>query len=238
MNLNPGIWEAINSHGLHKLYFVENNNIGLVKNEGKTSDLIWYKYIGQRTDKNGIMEGMFMMMITNKVQDESQELWNFSIENISQFEELEIKDNLIFQKKVKIEQYLIVSNFINGRAKGDGAIYFSNGDYFIGTVDDETMNRGILTMKNGNTYEGSFSNNKYEGKGTLKSKAGAMYTGDLINGKAHGKGIMIYVDGSTYFGEWHESKPHGKGIYKNKKGTEFEVCYYHGLKLELPSKKV
>ena len=133
----------------------------------------------------------------------------------------------------KSEDCLIISNFKEGRASGDGSMYFSNGNYFNGTVEKEAMIQGKMILNNGNTYAGRFSNNEYEGQGTLTFKDGRVYTGCFVKGMKQGYGVMNKPDGSKYSGQWFEDKKHGKGIIKKMHGSAIKVTYSHGLKTEL-----
>ena len=131
------------------------------------------------------------------------------------------------------EGYLIVSEFVNRRAQGEGAIYFSNGDYFKGQVDNETMNNGILSLANGSVYEGSFYQNQFNWKGTMRFQDGRVYQGDFVAGKKQGRGVFTWPDGHKYDGEWFDGKQHGKGTFTSKAGKSVEGEFYEGKKLKL-----
>ena len=79
------------------------------------------------------------------------------------------------------------------------------------------------------TYEGSFSQNKFEGKGRLTFKDGRMYDGDFVEGKKHGNGTMVFPNGNKYIGQWENDVQHGIGIfYSAKEGTKKQGQYSKG----------
>ena len=67
------------------------------------------------------------------------------------------------------------------------------------------------------TYEGSFSQNLFEGKGRLTYKDGRQYEGDFRAGKKDGNGTMILPSGDKYIGQWQNDMKHGIGIWYSAK---------------------
>ena len=67
------------------------------------------------------------------------------------------------------------------------------------------------------TYEGSFSQNLFEGKGKLTYKDGRMYEGDFKAGKKDGNGTMILPNGNKYIGQWENDCKHGIGVWYTAK---------------------
>ena len=70
------------------------------------------------------------------------------------------------------------------------------------------------------TYEGTFSQNLFEGKGKLTYKDGKCYEGDFVQGKKHGNGTMVFSNGNKYIGQWANDWQHGVGIYFTAKTGE------------------
>jgi hypothetical protein len=66
-------------------------------------------------------------------------------------------------------------------------------------------------------YQGSFSQNLFEGKGKLTFNDGRVYAGDFSMGKRHGQGTMTFANGSKYIGAWRDDMQHGVGIFVNEK---------------------
>ena len=63
------------------------------------------------------------------------------------------------QLYVEPENDLWVCDFVNDKATGPGQIYFGNGDYFEGIIQNGEMRSGKLFKKNGDVVEGQFENN-------------------------------------------------------------------------------
>ena len=125
----------------------------------------------------------------------------------------------------------IIGTFVNGKAEGEGAVYFSNGDYFKGKLSNNQMSSGVILLQNGTKYEGPFVNNLYNGHGILNFNDGRKYKGDFKNGKREGKGFYTWLDGSTYDGDWLNGMQHGRGVYVSKSGAKVEADFYEGKKL-------
>ena len=83
---------------------------------------------------------------------------------------------------------LYVCTFSMNRPEGKGAVYFANGDYFIGRLSLGGVRHGTMHYENG-----------------------TVYSGDFKNGLKHGYGEFVYKNGSKYSGCWIEDKEHGDG---------------------------
>lgn len=130
----------------------------------------------------------------------------------------------------------VVCNFKDGRADGEGAIYFANGDYFKGTIIDNSMREGTLYLENGNKYEGTFIDNMYDGQGTFTFKDGRKYKGQFKQGRKSGKGTINWVNGSSYTGDWLNGHQEGHGVFTDAKGVKHEGEFKDGKMLK-PIKK-
>lgn len=64
---------------------------------------------------------------------------------------------------------------------------------------------GLLKSANGDTYEGSFKNNKYHGIGMFTKKNGDRYLGNLVDGDACGLGILALSTGEKYKGHFDKN---------------------------------
>lgn len=78
-----------------------------------------------------------------------------------------------------------------------------------------------VTYTDGDKYEGSFVNDKYEGKGKYTFANGNVYDGDWKDGKRTGKGTMTYSDGK-YEGNWKSDIRTGKGKYTWNEGAIYD----------------
>lgn len=79
-----------------------------------------------------------------------------------------------------------VGNFVDGFLRGDGTMFFANGDKYVG--------------------EWSYDGEK-RGHGTLFYADGTKYIGEFDSDKKHGKGRMEYPDGHVESASWYEGEP-------------------------------
>ncbi len=79
-----------------------------------------------------------------------------------------------------------VGNYVNGLLRGDGTMFFANGDKYVGEL----------------SYDG-----KKKGQGTLFYANGTKYIGEFDYDKKHGKGRMEYPDGHVETASWYEDEP-------------------------------
>lgn len=86
---------------------------------------------------------------------------------------------------------LYVSPFIEGYSKGTGTVYFANGDYFFGKLEQGDLESGKMVYADGTVYVGDFRNKKRNGKGSSAYKDGSKYEGNWVNDKEHGEGRLI-----------------------------------------------
>ena len=91
-------------------------------------------------------------------------------------------------------------HWLNGKLNGEGAQTFGTTSEFAG-----------------DTYSGSFKDNKYEGLGTYYDKSeDSKYVGEFKDGKPNGKGKATWGDKSKfpnryYDGDWKDGLMHGHG---------------------------
>jgi len=97
---------------------------------------------------------------------------------------------------------------------------------FQGTLEKGKLEgKGTMTFgKDGDRYEGDFSNNLPEGEGHFFNDDGDHYQGQFKEGLWHGKGTYWYAPESPFFkyvGQWKEGKKNGRGIlyYRNGKAV-------------------
>ena len=96
------------------------------------------------------------------------------------------------------------------RIGADGKPMFKDhGDWgsYNGTYDGSKRHgQGKMTYESGNTYEGSFVSDKFEGD----------------------KGIYHWADGDEYEGSWKDGERHGVGIFRSADGTVEYSSYENG----------
>jgi hypothetical protein len=88
----------------------------------------------------------------------------------------------------------------NGKPHGFGVIKWKNGEIYAGNIREGERKAGMLESDEF-TYEGQFSDNKFQGWGQITSKAnGEKMVGEFADGQYHGKGVYTWPDGRRYEG--------------------------------------
>ena len=100
---------------------------------------------------------------------------------------------------------------------------WKNGEVYEGEWSNNLKEgKGIETHLDGSKYEGNFKNSKFEGKGVLYYTNGDRYEGDFKNNNRHGSGIMYYKsDGKIgkSMGDFLDDKPSGKHVFLQPDGS-------------------
>lgn len=81
---------------------------------------------------------------------------------------------------------------------------------------------GKMIYPNGNSYEGDWIEDKYEGFGEYRWENGSQYKGYFKNNKREGKGKMVYSNKNCYDGQWADDQYEGEGIFYCNDGTEYK----------------
>jgi hypothetical protein len=90
--------------------------------------------------------------------------------------------------------------------------------------------QGVLTKKNGDVFEGTFSGNHPNGNTKVYFAQGDNYEGDVIKGVMTGKGFLQCTNGNCYSGDFKDGKLHGEGRFFVKDGTySTEGQYTEGM---------
>lgn len=85
-----------------------------------------------------------------------------------------------------------VCTFFDGLAKGMGAVYFANGNYFFGRLNRGDLDEGKMIYADGTIYVGGFRAGKRHGRGSYEYKDKSKYEGAWQNDVEHGIGRLIY----------------------------------------------
>ena len=88
----------------------------------------------------------------------------------------------------------------------------------------------IVKFKNGDIYDGEWSNRAPNGHGTMTYVNGDKYEGNWVNGKKSGKGLFEYSDGSRYDGNWEENLQSGEGVFTSSTGDNYQGSWKNGMK--------
>lgn len=118
------------------------------------------------------------------------------------------------------------ARYVNGDAQGKGYMYNSNGDVyrgdFVNSIKDGYGELNAKTFK----YEGSFRNNKLDGKGKILFKeTNDTYEGDFQNNQINGKGVFRWNNGDVYEGEMVNGK-RTEGKYTFAKNNQVYIGEY------------
>jgi len=101
-------------------------------------------------------------------------------------------------------------DWVNDKRHGQGKMVFlprETNSYAVtyeGDWKDNGLSFGKIVFTNGNTYQGNFINNKFDGFGTMIKSYGETYEGGWSKGKRNGYGKLILPNGKTYEGEWND----------------------------------
>ncbi len=144
---------------------------------------------------------------------------------------------------------VIEANFFNGSVTNKAKITYSSGDIYDGEIASNYSRNGYGTYryKNGDEYQGQWTNNQQSGQGKYleKGKAikegkwsegqlsdikkatqsyanGEKYVGEIKNGRRDGFGTYYFNNGSTYEGYWRIGKKNGRGKYTLTDGRFYE----------------
>lgn len=69
---------------------------------------------------------------------------------------------------------------------------------------------GTYHYLDGSRYEGSWIDDRIEGKGTSYYANGNVFTGEFIDGRINGQGHLKYADGDEYVGSFVDGKMEGE----------------------------
>ena len=87
--------------------------------------------------------------------------------------------------------------------------------------------KATFVFSDGETYEGQWVDNKYEGQGRVRYNKDSSYVGEWKANLQDGQGKQTWASGSTYEGEWKAGQQHGHGVY-TLAGTTTGYNVYEG----------
>ena len=103
-----------------------------------------------------------------------------------------------------------------------------SGAQFEGEWENNTWKSGKFTWADGAAYEGSFTNEKRNGRGTLTYADGSRYEGYWKDNEEHGQGKMYWSSqDKTYDGNWVNGVREGQGtsVYGTKHPSLSQVKF-------------
>ena len=140
-------------------------------------------------------------------------------DNIGKISEEKISEG----KKIELEDggYYVGELTNDEIPNGKGKYFFKNGESYEGSIiNDKFEGHGKYLYENGEYYIGDWKDDLRNGKGTLYYKNGNIkYEGDFLNDKYEGKGKYIWENGEYYLGQFKNGLNNGKGILYYKNGT-------------------
>ncbi len=127
--------------------------------------------------------------------------------------------------------YLILGNWKNGMANGQGTLVVTQGSRYEGNwINDFQEGYGKETFPDGTAYKGEYRNGHKHGEGEFTWSDGSVYTGQFENSAISGKGILKWKDLRQYSGQWLHNKMHGKGVFDWPDGKRYEGDYVNDKK--------
>ena len=132
-----------------------------------------------------------------------------------------------------IQQTLISyyeGNFKDDLKSGFGQLTTDNEQYVGNFIENMKNGSGKLTfLLTDNIYEGSFCNDKIEGKGKYIWSFGDVYVGEFANGLLHGYGVYSWSNGDEYQGNYVKGVRSGFGKLKNFNGNTYEGDFFDNV---------
>jgi hypothetical protein len=125
-------------------------------------------------------------------------------------------------------------NITGGKISGKGKLKYDNMSYTGEFKDGMLYGEGTFIWEDGQTYIGSWVNNKMQGSGKLNyPRSGSCYEGEFNDNKRHGYGTYFWNVSKYYRGEWFNNTPHGEGVIVNNNQGQ-SVLYRFGKKVSDP----
>ena len=130
-----------------------------------------------------------------------------------------------YRDKIKYE-----GDFIKDKKCGKGKILFESGDTYEGEFNDNKFNGygHYIWAKNKNEYKGNYLNGKFHGEGVYKWGENEYYNGEYVNGIKEGEGELSFKDGKKFFVNFTKGKPNGIGTFQDQDGNRCEVEFING----------
>ncbi len=106
---------------------------------------------------------------------------------------------------------------------GEGKMtYAESGNTYVGSfVEDKISGVGVYESFDGSRYEGEFSDGKKSGNGKFTWSDGTYYEGGFLDNMKHGTGKHVWADGSSYEGEYASDKKNGNGTFVYANGDKY-----------------
>ncbi len=114
----------------------------------------------------------------------------------------------------------------DGQPHGYGSVTYPAQDDrldYVGEFQNGVRTQGKIRWRTGDSYEGSFTDDKATGRGKLtfppgNSNSQLNYDGEVQAGWAHGRGIMRWTDGAIHEGLFQKGNMEGQGKQTMRNG--------------------
>jgi hypothetical protein len=117
------------------------------------------------------------------------------------------------------------------RPREISVVTLPNGDKYEGEFKNGLFHGwGIYTYRNGDRYEGEFRDDMKNGRGTYQYRNGDKYIGEFKNDVKEGRGTFFFASGDKYIGEFAGDMMNGKGVMFYKNGDRYEGEFKNGMK--------
>eukprot|EP00930_Biecheleria_cincta_P006216 TRINITY_DN10719_c0_g1_i1.p1 TRINITY_DN10719_c0_g1~~TRINITY_DN10719_c0_g1_i1.p1 ORF type:complete len:250 (-),score=55.92 TRINITY_DN10719_c0_g1_i1:108-767(-) len=90
------------------------------------------------------------------------------------------------------------------------------------------LDEEIYKLKDGQIYQGQWSNGMMNGSGVLFGRNGEKYEGSFVHGMKQGVGTLTWDDGRSYVGQFAANRPHGVGQVIGTFGETYECTATRG----------
>jgi len=145
---------------------------------------------------------------------------------------------------IRRDGQVYIGEWLDGKRHGQGVFKNKKGDTFSGIYHMNALQYGTWKFANGDSYEGTFANDKKDGFGTLKLTSGT-YVGHFVKDYFCGSGKLTTTYGVTYEGQFKGGKLNGKakcvcpdeytheGMYVNNEKNGFgKIVFANGQTYE------
>lgn len=119
--------------------------------------------------------------------------------------------------------------WMSNRQEGEGVAQYKPHARPANAVHDADVTGSKKKQRVGPTYEGQWSNGKYDGKGKLTSENGTTYDGEWVEGVKHGYGVQKYKSGQVYEGKFSWGQREGHGVLISSTGYSYAGDWSNGF---------
>jgi hypothetical protein len=139
---------------------------------------------------------------------------------------INIRTGAIIVGLLSILYFFIARHKTENMRDADGNNFAYSGE----SKNDQPDGSGKAVYKNGNIYDGEWTDGKFDGKGTFTWANGEVYTGYFKNGYRNGNGRYNYQNGTVYDGYWVYGYWNGQGTTTWSNGDSYVGSFKDGYR--------